>query len=253
MTTDKARKRAVRTRMQKTGERYAAARRHVARPAIEGPAALEASPAPDLAPTPASPPAPAPVPDLDPGWPEATILKGTGHGWAHWLTLLDEAGAPGWTHTEIARWLVATQGIGGWWAQTVTVGYERARGRRAMHQTARGFEVSVSKTIRAPLSAVWGAVLDPDRRAAWLDEAVTPTTSRDGVVARFTVPATGAALEVAFDPKAAERTTVTVAVRKLRDAEDIERHREVWRGHLRRLEATVLTDAAVAQPGSRTS
>ena len=29
MTTDKARKRAVRTRMQKTGERYAAARRHV--------------------------------------------------------------------------------------------------------------------------------------------------------------------------------------------------------------------------------
>ena len=30
MTTDKARKRAVRTRMAKTGERYAAARRHVA-------------------------------------------------------------------------------------------------------------------------------------------------------------------------------------------------------------------------------
>ena len=29
MTTDKARKRAVRTRMDKTGERYAAARRHV--------------------------------------------------------------------------------------------------------------------------------------------------------------------------------------------------------------------------------
>ena len=31
MTTDKARKRAVRSRMQKTGERYAAARRHVLR------------------------------------------------------------------------------------------------------------------------------------------------------------------------------------------------------------------------------
>lgn len=37
MTTDKARQRAVRSRMQKTGERYAAARRHVVRDAATPP------------------------------------------------------------------------------------------------------------------------------------------------------------------------------------------------------------------------
>ena len=64
MTTDKARKRAVRSRMQKTGERYAAARRNVVR---------------------ADEPAELPPRVAEPGMSEASIVKGTGHGWDHWL------------------------------------------------------------------------------------------------------------------------------------------------------------------------
>ncbi|HEV8281765.1 MAG TPA: hypothetical protein VGQ02_07910 [Candidatus Limnocylindrales bacterium] len=57
MTTDKARKRAVRSRMQKTGERYAAARRHV----MHADAKLELPPR-----------------VAEPGMSEAAILRGTG-------------------------------------------------------------------------------------------------------------------------------------------------------------------------------
>ena len=77
MTTDKARKRAVRTRMQKTGERYAAARRHVT-------AVGEAAPPSAIEPAqPASTDLPPRV--ADPGMAEEGIRKGTGQGWDDWL------------------------------------------------------------------------------------------------------------------------------------------------------------------------
>ena len=139
MTTDKARKRAVRSRMTKTGERYAAARRHVV--------ATSPTPTPDE---------PAPLSRAaDPGINEESIRRKTGRGWDDWLKVLDDWGATERPHREIARHLVDAHGVPGWWAQWVTVGYERARGLRARHQTARGFEVSVSKTLPATPDVVW--------------------------------------------------------------------------------------------------
>jgi hypothetical protein len=44
-----------------------------------------------------------------------------------WFDLLDEWGASERRHAEIARWLSEEQGVAGWDAQSVTVGYERAR------------------------------------------------------------------------------------------------------------------------------
>ena len=165
MTTDKARKRAVRTRMAKTGERYAAARRHVA-----------VDEAPATAPTPpALPPRVA-----DPGMTEAAITTGTGAGWDHWFRLLDGWGGVERSHTDIARFIREEQGVSGWWAQAVTVGYERARGLRAMHQTKRGFEVSVSRTVAAPPADVWAAFLEPRGRRRWIEAGAHRQAADDG-------------------------------------------------------------------------
>lgn len=219
MTIDKARKRAVRSRMHKTGERYAAARRHMVRED-------------------AAPPVPPRV--ADPGWPDETVVKGTGRDWDHWLATLDAWGAMDQPHTDVARWLTETQDISAWWAQTVTVGYERARGRRAVHQTSRGFEVSVSRTMRAPLADIWVVLTDPDRRSAWVEPGVLePTTSRDGLLARFTVAGTPSTVEISLQSRAPDRTTVTTAVRRLADADDVERQRLAWRERLGRFETAV--------------
>ena len=48
---------------------------------------------------------------------------------------LDERGTEGFSHRDTAAWLASSRGVPGWWAQTITVGYERARGLRRPHQT----------------------------------------------------------------------------------------------------------------------
>lgn len=224
MTTDKARKRAVRSRMQKTGERYAAARRHVVRDGA----------LPELPPRVA-----------DPGMAEASLIKGTGHGWDHWFRLLDDWGATEHNHTEIAGYVSTELGVGSWWSQTVTVGYERARGMRAMHQRPEGFEVNVSKTIDLPAMEAWRAFVEPSRRAGWLDLGLRMRTGTRtmGRAARFDVPSEGTRVHVAFTGKGDDRSVVTVTHVKLADATDVASHRADWR---RRLAA--LSDLAAKKP-----
>jgi hypothetical protein len=59
-----------------------------------------------------------------------------GKGWSEWFRILDAWGSTKRSHWEIARYLRSRDGVGGWWAQTVTVGYERARGMRAPRTSA---------------------------------------------------------------------------------------------------------------------
>jgi uncharacterized protein YndB with AHSA1/START domain len=233
MTTDKARKRAVRSRMQKTGERYAAARRHVVRDGDQ----------------PALPPLPPRL--ADPGVSEAAITKGTGQGWDHWFRVLDDWGATSRSHTEIARYVNGEHGVDGWWAQSVTVGYERARGMRALNERPEGFEVSVSKTLAIPAMDAWRAFVEPSRRARWLDLALRMRTGTRtmGRSARFDVPAEGTRVNVYLTPKSPDRTTVTVTLVKLEGADDVAVHRTAWKGRLDRLAAET---SAGATAGSRT-
>ena len=236
MTTDKARKRAVRSRMQKTGERYAAARRHVVRDA-----ALASLP-------------PLPPRVDEPGLSEEAVRKGTGRGWDDWFRILDAWGGTAHTHTEIARYVNGEHGVDGWWSQSVTVGYERARGMRARNERPDGFEVSVSKTIdMTPLDA-WRAFIEPKRRAAWLDLGLRMRTgSRTiGRSARFDVPSEGTRVNVYFDPKGDDRCVVTVTHVKLAGAEDVSSHRSAWRERLGRL-ASLGAPRAVTSSHSRAS
>ena len=229
MTTDKARKRAVRTRMTKTGERYAAARRHVV--ASDRPA------------TPTTPPS-LPARVADPGMTETAITAGSGAGWDHWFRLLDGWGATERSHTDIARFVRDEQGVSGWWAQAVTVGYERARGLRAMHQTTRGFEVSVSKTVAARPAEVWDAFLEPRQRRRWIETGTLGRRRTTGSIGRstsFAGPGDGTRVAVAIDPRGDDRATVTVTHDGLADAEDVATRRAAWRERLDRL-AALYTD-----------
>lgn len=123
MTRDKAQKRATRARMAKTGERYTAARRHVVKPRRE-------------------------VRIEHLGQADASLRENTGKGWREWLSILDAWGAREHKHGDVVNHLLDEYGVPGWWAQSITVGYERARGLRAKHQTLTGsFQVSVSKTF----------------------------------------------------------------------------------------------------------
>ena len=233
MTTDKARKRAVRSRMEKTGERYAAARRKVVRDAT----------VPALPPRLAEPPVS-----------EEAIRKGTGRGWDDWFRILDTWDGTSHTHTEIARYVNGEHGIDGWWSQSVTVGYERARGMRAPNQRPEGFEVSVSKTVGLPAMDAWRAFVEPKRRSSWLDLGlrVRTGTRTMGRSARFDVPSEGTRVNAYFDAKGDDRCVVTVTHVKLADAADVAAHRADWKVRLGRL-AALSTPKRVASRGAKAS
>lgn len=98
---------------------------------------------------------------------ETTTLR-TGRTREQWHELLDAAGAARWPHKRIAEWLVAEHDVDGWWAQSLTVGYEQARGMRLPGQRPDGtFEANASKTVARGADDVFTHLLDDARRAAW--------------------------------------------------------------------------------------
>jgi hypothetical protein len=212
MTRDKAQKRATRARMAKTGERYSAARRHVVTP-------REALPAEDL-----------PQPD-------AKVRQNTGKGWREWLRILDAWGAKDRTHTEVARHLMEEHAVPGWWAQSITVGYERARGMRAKYQSLGGsFQVSVSKTFPMGVGKLFRAFAEAPQRNKWLERGTLKvrTTLKNRSV-RFDFRDGTSRVVVAFDPKGRSKTTVAVQHERLPDARAVEEMRGMWKEHLKRL------------------
>jgi uncharacterized protein YndB with AHSA1/START domain len=159
---------------------------------------------------------------------DVTVRERTGKGWEEWFALLDEAGAAERPHTEIARSLVDDEGLSGWWAQSITVEYEQARGLREEHERPDGYEVGATKTIAASRTEVWRAWEDEAIRERWLPGAQV-------AVRTATKPRTmrldwgeGGRLAVYLD-ESGEKTRLAVQHEKLPDRAAAERWKAFWR------------------------
>jgi len=147
------------------------------------------------------------------------VRAATGKAWADWFDLLDAAGAARWTHPEIARWLGREHGVPDWWCQSVTVGFEQARGRRLPGQRADGtFEVSASTTLpleqQAALDAVVSAVSASLGRAPSAESReVTFITARWKLGGRESLLATA-------NPTKTGRTSVSLTHQRLAESAD---------------------------------
>jgi hypothetical protein len=215
MTENKARKRDIRKRMAKTGERYTAARRHTLKD--------QGKPLVDL---PAS---------------DASMRQATGKGWRQWFRILDDWGAASHSHGEITRYLSDEHGVPGWWTQSVTVGYERNRGKRAKYQTASGFQVSVSRTLPVGVGELSRAVEDARRRRRWLEAGTLKVRKvTAGKSGRYDFRDGTSRVMTSFESKGRGKSTVYIQHEKLPDAGAVEVMRGFWKERLARL-AEILT------------
>jgi len=233
MTRARALKQVIRARAAKTGERYTTARRHILR---------------ELKPnSPAAPVAPvAPAKTTKSVMSDAAFLKKTGHGLDHWFAVLDRFGAVEKGHTAAARHLHETHGVDGWYAQGITVSYERERGVRAVHQRLNGqFEVSVSKTLNATAKQVAKAFSDARTRAAWISEADATLAAalakgladrkskgfviRPDGLGRFRYKWNDTTVQLYLTPKSKEKISVVVTQMKLPSADSVELQRRQWK------------------------
>ncbi|MSO98529.1 MAG: hypothetical protein EXR11_09985 [Rhodospirillaceae bacterium] len=110
---------------------------------------------------------------IHPGMSDAAIKARTGRTWPQWVKALDAAGARALDHRDIVKLVHAKFGLGPWWQQMVTVGYERLMGKRALYQKMDGFSASVSKTCAVSSKALFAVFDDAKTRKKLLGADVS--------------------------------------------------------------------------------
>ena len=214
MPKQKDLKRIVRSRMEKTGESYTAARLHVVqkkKPAAE--------PLPDYA--------------ALAGMSDAALKNKTGRTWAEWVGILDQWDAAKKPHRDIAEH-VSSLGVPGWWTQTVTVGYERIRGLREKGQrrTSGLYEASKSRTFNVPVKKLFAAFANARTRSRWLpDVKLEVRTATAPKTMRLTWE-DDTLVQLYFVPKGAAKSVVTVQHGKLPSKAAAVTMKEFWHERL---------------------
>lgn len=217
MPRNKDLKRLVRARMRKTGESYTAARTQLTRKP-KSPTTARAATA-----------APAVDHGAIAGMSNAVIRTKTGRSWAEWVEALDWHDAQTMAHRDIAALVSREYGIGDWWCQTVTVGYERLKGLRAIGQRRDGsYEASKSKTYGVPVTTLFNAWKRPATRRRWLDDVkLTLRTATAPKTMRFDFE-DGSIVVIGFMPKGRSKSAVAVQHTKLPDAATGTRLKQFW-------------------------
>jgi hypothetical protein len=209
MTKQESFKARVRARMEKTGERYNAARRAL----IERSTSRQRSKSDWVA---------------EPEHSEETISANTGRGWEEWKELLDAWSAESKGHTAIATYLREQHGVDGWWAQSVTLGYERIKGLRLRYQGTDGsFTANKSKTVKVDSKALRQMLLNDDDRRDLFPGIETELRSRPNARTLRIAVGPGIAL-ISAEPLPDGRTKVAVAHERLESGEDVELWKKYW-------------------------
>jgi uncharacterized protein YndB with AHSA1/START domain len=169
---------------------------------------------------------------------DEAVKARTGCNWERWVRALDHVKAHQWPHGAIAQYVHDKYHTNGWWAQMVTVGYERIRGLRERGQQRSGsYRAGKSKTLAASLSKVYRAFSQPRVRAQWLPGV--------GLVVRSATPnkclrivwEDGTPVNAGFAPRARSKSQVAIEHGKLPSKEAADRMKRYWSERLEVLEA----------------
>ncbi len=170
---------------------------------------------------------------------DGAVKAKTGKTWNDWFKILDAAGGKKMTHQERVAFLNKKHNVGPWWQQMVAVTYEQARGLRDKHQKPEGYEVSVSRTINAPVSKAFKAWTDEKPRKAWLPSDFKIRKAIANKSLRITWEDGKTSVAVAFIPKGAGKSQVVAQHSKLADAKAAANMKTFWADALDRLKKMI--------------
>ena len=211
MPKQKDLKRLIRSRMEKTGEAYTAARLQVLR---------KSEPRSNYA--------------RVAGMSDGSVSAKTGRSWAQWVRVLDDAGSASKPHREIVSY-VSSLGTPSWWTQMVTVGYERIRGLREKGQRrGGGYEATKSRTFNVSLEELFDAFENARRRRQWLPAKVAVRSVSPGKRIRWNWE-DGRIVVFEFTRKGERKSGVAVGHLNLPDKPASEAMKKMWSGHFDRL------------------
>ena len=197
-----------------------------------------------------------PAPDT-PDVSDASAREKTGKTLQQWFAQLDGAGGLAAGRRELVNRLCSEQELDEWWATTVVVEYERARGALEKDKKPRGYSVCSTKTIGAPLERVFRAFGDAKDLDRWLGaqtkvefEDGGGLANADGDRATFqrirankdlrlawehASRASGSQVEVLFADKGKGKTGITLNHTRIQTRRDADELRAGWGESLERL------------------
>jgi hypothetical protein len=213
MTRQESFKRRVRARMERTGERYAQARRVLIEQADQRGGRTRVA-----------------EPELG----DQAVRGATGRDWDAWCDLIDAWDGDKDDHGALAAHLVDDHGVEGWWAQTVAVGYERITGRRLPYQRSDGtFSATRSRTVAVDPEALRALLLDDADRADLLPGLATqlrsrPTSKNLRLAVGEETAGDDGTVEIAMTPRDDGRVTVHIEHARLAGPGQVEPWKAYW-------------------------
>lgn len=175
------------------------------------------------------------------------LARSTGYTWNGWFAILDAHGAADRSRAEIAEFLKERHGLSLWWANTINVGYERARADRVRDEPRDEHRISTSKTFPVTVDRLFSAFVEPSGRERWLGNAdLRLRSSKANRLAHFDWQDSLTRVSAYFMDKGA-KSAVRVQHGKLLTAEEAEAMKVYWRARLTEL-GRVLDREATPSP-----
>ncbi len=171
---------------------------------------------------------------------DKTVKKATGKGWNDWFAILKQEEADQLIHKDIARLLTDKYKIDGWWAQSITVEFERYLGRRQVGQVKSGtFQTAVSKTMPGNLDQVFDLWLEAVKGAEEFNSiplAGKPAISKTEKWRYWRVNLKdGSKITITVGFKSEDKSVLTFSNEKLKDQDAIESWKAFWKDYLKKL------------------
>ena len=200
-----------------------------------------------------------PVPTDTPALTDAAAKEATGKTLQQWWKALDAQGGVAKGRRELVNWTYGEVNKDEWWATTIVVEYERARGAVEKDGRPKGYSICSTKTIAAAPETVSAAWLDAKQLSAWFGDQSRVDArvdgklgNEDGDAATFTKIRAGkdlrlgwenprhgppSVVEVLFQPKGEGKTGVVLNHTRIEDRKHADELRLCWGQALERLKA----------------
>jgi uncharacterized protein YndB with AHSA1/START domain len=124
--------------------------------------------------------------------------------------------------------------VDAWWAQTLTVDYEQARGLRPPGGNRDGtFNVNATRTVAVPVKRLYNAFVDVKLRERWLPGApLRERTVLPGRSIRFDWEDGTSRVIVGFSTRHEGKSVVALSHERLPDAGSAAQKKSYWRERL---------------------
>lgn len=159
------------------------------------------------------------------------VIEKTGKTLEECFLLLDKKGAGKLNPPDIYKLITeipALKALGAWNQNLLSTSYQWSRGLKQRGEKKNGFEISISKTINAPVSVLYSYWLEVPKRKKWLKENISIRKSNENKSIRITWSDQITSLSVDFYARTPGKCQVVVQHMKLPDSKTADSMKTYW-------------------------